>query len=200
MIPIRRGREPDELADVRDKQLRKLRGLGREPLSDDIKGYDVVKGTLVRLQHHKCAWCEGPYREGPHDDVDHYRPKARANRSPGCTDTHGYWWLAFTWSNLLFSCATCNRSSKNDKFPLENGSIALKPEEDLSNREVPLLIDPANSKIHPATHIEFRWDEVSENCHAQPRNHSKIGYWTSGPRKPGLRLQPRDRSESGNAP
>lgn len=178
MIPVRRGDEPGDLKDLREKQLDKLRGLGRTPKSDDIKGYGEVKLVLTGRQHHKCAWCEGPFREGPNDDVDHYRPKAEANRLPGCTDTHGYWWLAYTWSNLLFSCANCNRTEKNDKFPLDNSSVALQREEAPPKGELPLLLDPADLAVHPAAHIEFRWDEVSRSCRAQPRNHSVRGYWT----------------------
>ncbi|HMY18924.1 MAG TPA: hypothetical protein PKA58_21505, partial [Polyangium sp.] len=70
---------------------------------------------------------------------EHYRPKAEADRRPGSHETHGYHWLAFTWSNLYFSCPDCNRSYKRTRFPLEHGSIALKTRKRPPGQEIPLL-------------------------------------------------------------
>lgn len=112
----------------------------------------MVKPELWARQHHKCCYCEHICQFGFHD-VEHYRPKARAERGPGFS-THGYWWLAWTWSNLMFSCPACNRSGKNDLFPLAPGSVALVAEEAPPLQEQPLLIDPAAESAR--SHIQYQ--------------------------------------------
>ena len=174
MIPVVRGKEPPILRAIRQRELARLRQLGTIT-SNDIDGYRDVSASLWRAQHLKCCYCEAIIPEH-YNDVEHYRPKARADRTPGCLETHGYWWLAFTWSNLLFACPACNRSAKNDWFPLTHGSVALLPEQRPDSREKPLLLDPASSTINPIEHIVHvlrgtRW-------HPEPRNGSQLGLWT----------------------
>lgn len=152
MIFIFRGAEPLELAVVRQKNLNRLRALCRQPVSDDIKGYDIVAEKLWEAQYAKCCYCEVSI-PCPYNDVEHFRPKAKAERSPGCNSNHGYWWLAYTWENMLFSCPSCNRSSKNTKFPLAVGSTSLTAENDAPGNEQPLLINPA--EINPTSLIGY---------------------------------------------
>lgn len=155
MIPIRRGAEPAQLAPVRTSEQANLQLIARTrpPKSDEITGYRCVAEDLWRRQHYKCCYCEFKVKSR-FNDVEHYRPKASANRSPGSTDTHGYWWLAHTWTNLLFACPSCNRTSKNDFFPLRGGSVALQPGQAPPRNEQPLLLDPC-ARINPVLHIEF---------------------------------------------
>ncbi len=181
MIPVERGSEPTVLATVRQTALGALRALGRSPGSDDIKGYRIVSGDLWRAQHYKCCYCECKIPES-YNDVEHYRPKGRADRHPGSGDTHGYWWLAFDWDNLLFACSLCNRSGKNDQFPLRFGSFALQPEQLPLEREHPLLIDPAG-RMKPTEHIQFVPSALQPNSRVQqwwarPREGSLYGSWT----------------------
>lgn len=176
----RRAREPQELIDVRSKEIPKLeaiRGQGKAIKSDDIKGYDVVKETLWKDQHYKCCYCEQRI-PSQYNDVEHYRPKARADRLPGCTLTHGYWWLAFTWENLLLACPTCNRSWKNDQFPLKTGSVALAEREMPHGKEEPLVIDPAVKSAMP--HIRFKPDNSTGEplWVAEARNGCEYGDFT----------------------
>lgn len=178
MIRIHRCPEPAALATVRHDQLAALRALGRNPTSDEITGYRIVAEDLWRSQFHKCCYCEARIPQG-YNDVEHYRPKASADRRPGCAKTHGYWWLAFSWDNLLFACPGCNRSNKNAKFPLNNGCNSLTPEDSSPGGENPLLIDPA-SLINPVEHIEFVYEKIdkfslSRNWWARPRNGSVCG-------------------------
>lgn len=178
MIRIFRGKEPAALTAVRSAQLALLRSLGRQPRSDEIDGYKVVADDLWRAQHFKCCYCEFKVRRS-YNDVEHYRPKARADRRPGCNLTHGYWWLAFTWENLLFACPSCNRSSKNDNFPVNKGSITLRPEAMPPGRERPLLICPA-AGVNPVLHIHFLPKVVNRtksitHWYAIPRNGSLLG-------------------------
>lgn len=181
MIPIRRGREPRDLASIRSAELNLLRQLSRPPRSDEIDGYRVVAEELWRAQRYKCCYCEMKLPVA-YNDVEHYRPKASANRAPGCPEGHGYWWLAFTWANLLFACPACNRTGKNDRFPLRSGSVPLAPENVPPGRERPLLLNPADSRRNPVAHIEFakgafRGSTVAR-WWARPRWGSVLGAWT----------------------
>lgn len=181
MIQITRGPEPAKLGGIRNAQMAALRALGREPKSEEINGYKAVAEDLWKAQHHKCCYCEQRIPMS-FNDVEHYRPKAAADRRPGSNDTHGYWWLAFTWENLLFSCPACNRSNKNSRFPLEMGSSALIAEDLLLEKERPLLIDPG-STVNPVEHIEFIYTTVGPpgtpmQWWARPRNGSLLGNFT----------------------
>jgi hypothetical protein len=194
VIRVHRGEEPAELARVRAEKLPALEKLARERLAlgntitgDDVDGYRCVSEHLWKKQHHKCCYCENKIRE-VHNDVEHHRPKGGANRKPGCTDTHGYWWLAFTWENLLFACRCCNRSEKNDRFPLAPGDTALRPSEQPPGDEHPHLLDPADAATNPVEHIQFeyRYTVAGEHGHvpgpkqwlARPRDGSPRGAWT----------------------
>lgn len=181
MIFISRGPEPACLHTVRNRQLAALRKLGRTPKSDEIDGYRVIADAIWKAQHSKCCYCELRIPKS-FNDVEHYRPKGFADRKPGCSLTHGYWWLAFTWNNLLFSCPGCNRSSKKAQFPLEVGSTSLTAENVVPGDENPLLIDPS-SHINPVAHIEFVFTTIGITGNiaqwwARPRNKSKFGLRT----------------------
>lgn len=52
-----------------------------------------VKEALRSIYHCKCAFCEQKIEQY---HVEHYRPKQR------------YWWLAYSWDNLLLACPYCN--------------------------------------------------------------------------------------------
>jgi uncharacterized protein (TIGR02646 family) len=178
MIRVERGPEPAKLGIVRTEQLTALRALGRDPISDDVEGYRVVAEELWHAQYHKCCYCEARIPKG-HNDVEHYRPKAAADRRPGCTSTHGYWWLAYSWDNLLFACPGCNRSHKNRRFPLDPGCQSLRAEDIPPGNEAPLLINPG-STINPVEHIEFVYKSIGRtgavsNWWARPRNGSRFG-------------------------
>jgi hypothetical protein len=156
VILVERGPEPEELRKTRLKELRRLVKIARtkQPDTKDVgdKYRDDTAEALWRAQHYKCAFCEHKIRRG-RNDVEHYRPKGAADRTPGSNEKHGYWWLAFTWSNLLFSCPTCNRSYKGTLFPLAKGSVALAFAKHPPGLEIPLLIDA--SVTNAVEHIEF---------------------------------------------
>lgn len=65
-----------------------------------------VKEQLEMLYHRKCAYCESYVEQG---QVEHFRPKDQ------------YYWLAFSWDNLLIACPTCNRN-KSTSFPISNSN------------------------------------------------------------------------------
>ncbi|MFH1463421.1 MAG: hypothetical protein ABIO70_03450 [Pseudomonadota bacterium] len=141
MIRVVRGEEPEELAEVRERRLEAARCAVEAGEAPVVEGYQVAKAPLWRAQHMKCCYCEA--RRGcKHDDVEHYRPKRQ------------YWWLTWTWENLLFACPSCNRSGKGGAFPLQPGSMVLRAGEQPPGGELPVLIDPAAED--PEEHIEFR--------------------------------------------
>ncbi len=61
---------------------------------------DDIKTALENLYLNKCAYCE---TRSERWDVEHFRPKSI------------YYWLVYSWDNLLFACPTCN-GFKNNHF------------------------------------------------------------------------------------
>lgn len=186
MILIHRGK-PDtgealSLAAAEVSELARVRAIiaqhQRQPTSDELgTRYRCAAELLWRRQHRKCAYCECVEQQR-RNDVEHYRPKARAVRAPGSAATHGYWWLAWCWDNLLFSCRNCNQAlaggrGKLDNFPLEVGSKVHVAEEDpraLVGHERPLLIDP--SVESGVEHIEFERVSLQGGFQWRPRARS----------------------------
>ncbi len=172
MIRVDRGAEPAELTAKRGvhlteaERLYKAAGNTVTPAVRDEtdKGYNVqpVKRTLYERQHKKCAYCEikPDYDENP---IEHFRPKKEAWRhlpgQPKNIDKGRYWWLAWSWDNLLFSCHRCNgRSKKANYFPLAAGSPELAPLSTNTTVEQPLLLDPAEPGLVVSQHL--RWQPV----------------------------------------
>ena len=191
MIQIRRGREPASLPPVRRTELANARALYAAGTlnKDNIgTGYYTVRGDLCSAQHCKCCYCERNNFEASYNDVEHYRPKLRADRGPGLA-VHGYWWLAWTWQNLMFACPVCNRTCKRDQFPIGPGSTPLVPEQSPPLSEVPLLIDPCRE--NPINHIKFTYYSglPKHRWRPLPRNGSTKGDHTirvAGLNRPGL--------------
>jgi uncharacterized protein (TIGR02646 family) len=155
MIRIRRGAEPAGLASVRAQRLpiAESHALAGTLERRHFDGYDMAKEALWKAQHSKCCYCEKYPLERSRESVEHFRPALRARRGAGFSES-GYWWLGWTWKNLLFCCSVCNSSAKVDQFPLEPGSPLLSAHEQPPGAERPLLIDP--SVDDPMRHIQFR--------------------------------------------
>lgn len=113
--------------------------------------YIYRRGTV---QYHKCAYCEC-YFNGDYGAVEHYRPKSRYQNAVGDPLQLGYWWFAYDWENLLYSCSECNTSYKRCLFPL-----ADPRQRDIANKSIaneqPLLINPVITD--PKDHIVFNQD------------------------------------------
>lgn len=126
---------------------------GTHEINRGIYAADSVRAALEELFHNKCAYCERPL---PDDfDVEHYRPKGRVAENQ---DHPGYYWLAYTWTNLLPSCGPCNQrrkdkpiwgdlryantGGKSDQFPLfDEAKRSMDPKGNIATEE-PLLLDP----------------------------------------------------------
>lgn len=147
--------EPDALRVAREAELPKARAAaaagwkGSDGRPFKFARYDAGKQTLFTDQHQKCAYCEKREEQAKHRDVEHYRPKVE------------YWWLAWTWENLLFACFACNRDYKKRQFPLSNGAHRLVAEAPPPGQEQPLLLDPFDPTSDPRRHIEFRRERRS---------------------------------------
>ena len=85
----------------------------------------------------KCAYCESRIAENQPGDIEHFRPKnavkdinnqnVEINRGHGNEPHPGYYWLAYSWQNLLPACRDCNsitraktkqRVGKGNRFPV----------------------------------------------------------------------------------
>lgn len=110
-----------------------------------IYGHQTVKKLLKKeIQKNKCCYCEKEILSSY--EVEHYRPCAAYQQDyNGITFKPGYYWLSYTWSNLFYSCPSCNKS-KGAYFPLEDSANRDVPHTVNLNceNEIPLLIDLVN--------------------------------------------------------
>ncbi len=121
-----------------------------------IYGHKAVKTALLKAQHQKCCFCEGRFSAYAYGDVEHYRPKGSVRQAIGENALHpGYFWLAYSWDNLFFSCQTCNRTYKRDLFPLVDPAKRARSHNDDLSAEAPLMINPGGPE-DPRRHIRFR--------------------------------------------
>lgn len=180
MIRVSRGAEPQDLPALRAESLiaarqRHAAGLHvrrKEDLPDSYRRYAEV---LWQAQHLKCAYCEN-VEQSKRNDVEHFRPAGQARRTEKQASP-GYWWLAYTWNNFLFSCRNCNQSgAKLDWFPLEPGSTPLQPEQQPPGNELPTLIDPSIES--PLAHIEFTSEVIGVRRRWLPRGITARGQET----------------------
>lgn len=130
-------------------------GLATLSTDRDIYAADSVKKQLIADQHGKCCFCEADFTANSFGDVEHFRPKGGYTTTFGNQKLQrpGYYWLAYEWDNLLFSCEVCNRREKRNYFPVADETKRVKNH--LSNvaDEEPLLINPTLSD--PEEHISF---------------------------------------------
>lgn len=101
-----------------------------------------VQEKLKEIYHRKCAYCEKKLLDSP-KHIEHYRPKST------------YYWLAYSWDNLLLSCGECN-GAKGKDFDTQNGQIAYSGETfdvihhlgiSYDDAEKPKLINPEREDV-----------------------------------------------------
>ena len=105
-----------------------------------------IKKKLKTIYNNKCVYCEQKVEQ---IHVEHYRPKSK------------YWWLAYSWDNLLLACPTCNQNKGNnfeilkDKINFEHSD--LKQIHNLIKKydkaEEPKFFNP--EQTDPKSHIIF---------------------------------------------
>jgi uncharacterized protein (TIGR02646 family) len=121
-----------------------------------IYGHTEVKTALITAQHGKCAFCESQVTHISQGDVEHFRPKGRFRQRAGDSlERPGYYWLAYTWENLLFACQLCNQRYKKNEFPLSNPAKRARSHRDDVSVEQPLFVDPSSGE-DPAASLSFR--------------------------------------------
>ena len=129
------------------------------PVRRSIYTADEVKAALEACHHGKCCYCETvipkPYA---YSHVEHWRPKSsfRQGRNEDSI-WPGYYWLAYSWDNLLLSCAFCNSSKKSDLFPLENPAARARHHRMPIADETPAILKPDGDK-NPRDHITFHME------------------------------------------
>ena len=112
---------------------------------------ESVKKRLQNIYHKKCAYCEKDISDES-QNIEHYRPK------------ESYYWLAYSWDNLLLCCTRCN-SKKRDYFETLRKKVLYKNEsfEEIHHLgtnynilEQPMIINPEKDDI--IKDIKFKCD------------------------------------------
>lgn len=112
---------------------------------------DDIREKLVSIYNHKCAFCEQKVEQY---NIEHFRPKKI------------YYWLAYSWDNLILACHYCN-NYKGIDFEIEGKRAKcpklkeLKGINTISSRkydfqEHPKLINP--EKTDPKPYLVFEKD------------------------------------------
>ncbi len=129
------------------------------PMPSESSKYDSrfkmvdIKDQLKEMYQGKCAYCESYVEQMV---VEHYRPKRG-----------GYYWLAFSWDNLLLACPTCN-VFKGSVFPVSKARVIYDPNRDtiglihqMGSRydklEHPLVVNP--ERVLPSEVDSIRFDK-----------------------------------------
>jgi hypothetical protein len=157
LIRIARGPEPVDLTRERQWRLAQAMLARAAGAAIDFSGYEKAKPALVQALALKCAFCEMALRpEG--SPVEHFRPKNGVHNEGETPLPDLYWWLAWTWENLLFACFRCNSCFKRNQFPLEAGTPVLPQLSVDLDFEKRLFVDP--SREDPRDHIRFIWSKA----------------------------------------
>jgi len=130
----------------------------KEKIYDNCYKHDDVKEKLNNIYHHKCAFCEQKVEQV---NIEHYRPKKQRG-----SDSYAYYWLAFSWDNLIIACPKCNRNKAN-KFRIlgiravfVNDDINMNNINSLSSiydaSERPFMVNP--EVTNPEGYIKFTQD------------------------------------------
>lgn len=101
----------------RDELIEVGRYIDESKYNNRYKGRDV-KSRLKKLYRGKCAFCEQCIEQF---HVEHFRPK------------RVYYWLAYSWDNLLAVCPTCNQY-KSDHFETLRKRVTLANDEPVPNQ------------------------------------------------------------------
>ena len=124
-------------------------------IQSGIYGAKKVKAQLIQDQHKKCCFCEADFTANGYGDVEHFRPKAGYTQERGSRKLQkpGYYWLAYTWQNLFFSCQICNQRHKKNYFPLQDPTKRAQNHQAHLANEKPVLLHPQED--NPENHLKF---------------------------------------------
>lgn len=120
-----------------------------------IDASGIINGnTITKIG--KCYYCESRLPEAGLQ-IEHFRPKNGFKKKRGGAEEYpGYFWLAYSWDNLILGCYECNRI-KGTIFPLGDDTqrILSHIDKGVLDREIPLLINPGAPGIEPRDEITF---------------------------------------------
>lgn len=160
IITYKKGSEKgqDKLSVHRDKIINEFNkdpksycsGKSKLKVVTGVYGDQEVRDKLGGLQYGKCCYCEQILDTA---DIEHFRPKSsfRSKKDSG-REYPGYYWLTYSWHNLLLACRGCNLE-KSDVFPIlyeRNRSSTHKMDH---KKEAPLLINPAVNRPRRLLHF-----------------------------------------------
>lgn len=141
--------------------------LGEKPNDDLALKYNnpIIKDTLEKETHGKCAYCESKIKHVSYGDIEHIFPKTKRPD------------LYVEWDNLTLACEQCNRSGKrtyyDPKLPLINPYID-HPEvhlQDIGPLIMPVLYDERADitekvlKLNRPALVERRTEKYSQLKH-----------------------------------
>ncbi|MFN3847824.1 MAG: hypothetical protein ACK4NY_00275 [Spirosomataceae bacterium] len=137
-------------------------------------GNKSVKNLLIKIQHKKCCFCERYRPYARECDVEHFRPKGGYQIDEDSPLTQpGYYWLAYDFGNLFYSCKTCNQAYKKNFFPLLDENKRAKNHNDDLDLEECLLIHPEFDD--PQNHITFV-EEIAKPINDSIKGKTTIKY------------------------
>ena len=103
-----------------------------------------VKNVLLKMHRNKCCYCERKRWDSTELHAEHFRPKGSVQQTRAHNKEYpGYYWLAYSWDNLLLACAPCNSTFKGALFPLENPGHRARSHKDDLSIECALFVNPA---------------------------------------------------------
>lgn len=116
-------------------------GFRSDAFASEIYASPMIKQAIIQSSYGRCAYCETLIHQSQYGDVEHFRPKsAYVNDIEEALNYPGYYWLAYSPENLLFSCATCNEAYKKNYFPIRG--VRAQSAEDNLLTEHPVFINP----------------------------------------------------------
>ena len=164
MVPIHK--EPLDIPEVlinnatkdKLKELLEAKKFITENRYKELYGKSSIKDKLKQIYNKKCCYCESKYA----NTIEHYRPKVK------------YYWLVYSWDNLLLACETCNSSRGND-FKINGEEVeydenfSIEKMHNLSTYydsiEKPLLLNPESIKKEELETLSFKDNgEIDTSC------------------------------------
>lgn len=116
-----------------------------------------VRPYLQAIFAGKCAFCESTVSTTGGGSVERFRPKGGAYGYDDLFYVHHYWWLAYSWNNLLLVCNNCSRF-KGSTFPVFGYRSEFNSFDIDFVDEQPILLDPTVD--NPSEHLLFSDDGV----------------------------------------
>lgn len=118
-----------------------------------------IKEALKRIYSNKCAYCEQNIND-TYFHIEHYRPKDI------------YYWLAYSWDNLLLCCTKCN-TKKGVQFEIQAEERVKIEEGDLrdlhhltrkyNDIEKPLLVNPELEDVEDKLIFHWQTGDIDSN-------------------------------------